>query len=230
MTDKKSFLMYRDYGDVFESMSDEDAGLLIKALFAHEEGRDVALEGQIRATFMLLAKQLDRDRTNYEAMCERNRANGRKGGRPSLHGGAPEEPGESPQEPAATEEKPKEPTGTQSHPTISYKDKDKDNDMDTDKDEESVYNRGGSPHTHTSSSKLRFQKPSLDDVKAYCAERGNGVDAQRFVDFYASKGWMVGKSPMKDWRASVRLWEQDARAAPGKDKPKVIEYIYSEVI
>ena len=53
----------------------------------------------------------------------------------------------------------------------------------------------------------RFTPPTVDEVAAYCRERGNGVDAQRFVDFYASKGWKVGTSPMKDWRASIRNWE-----------------------
>lgn len=54
----------------------------------------------------------------------------------------------------------------------------------------------------------RFTPPTVEEVKAYCAERNNGVDAQRFVDFYACKGWMVGKNKMKDWRAAVRTWEQ----------------------
>lgn len=54
----------------------------------------------------------------------------------------------------------------------------------------------------------RFSPPSVDDVTAYCKERGNTVDAQRFVDFYASKGWMVGKNKMKDWKACVRTWER----------------------
>ena len=53
----------------------------------------------------------------------------------------------------------------------------------------------------------RFVPPTVDDVKAYCLERGNRIDPERFVDFYASKGWMVGKSRMKDWKAAVRNWE-----------------------
>ena len=58
--------------------------------------------------------------------------------------------------------------------------------------------------THT-----RFIKPTLDEVKAYCEELKNNIDAQRFIDYYASKGWVVGKnSPMKDWKACVRTWEQ----------------------
>ena len=54
----------------------------------------------------------------------------------------------------------------------------------------------------------RFTAPTVEDVTAYCRERGNRVDPQRFVDFYASKGWRVGSTPMKDWKAAVRTWEQ----------------------
>ena len=56
-------------------------------------------------------------------------------------------------------------------------------------------------------SKKRFKKPTVEEVRAYCLERGNGVDATAFVNFYEAKGWVVGKSPMKDWKAAVRTWE-----------------------
>ena len=59
----------------------------------------------------------------------------------------------------------------------------------------------------------RFTPPTLAEVQAYCLERGNNVDAERFIDFYSSKGWMVGKNKMKDWKAAVRNWES-------RDKPK----------
>lgn len=54
----------------------------------------------------------------------------------------------------------------------------------------------------------RFEKPTVEEVRAYCLERNNNVDAETFVDFYDSKGWCVGKTPMKDWKASVRTWER----------------------
>lgn len=54
----------------------------------------------------------------------------------------------------------------------------------------------------------RFVPPSVDEVREYCQERGNSVDPQRFVDYYSSNGWMVGKTKMKDWKAAVRTWEQ----------------------
>lgn len=53
-----------------------------------------------------------------------------------------------------------------------------------------------------------FVPPTVDDVRSYCQERGNDVDPEVFVDFYASKGWKVGANPMKDWKASVRTWEK----------------------
>lgn len=54
----------------------------------------------------------------------------------------------------------------------------------------------------------RFTPPTVDEVRAYCQDRQNGVDPQRFVDYYSSNGWMVGKNKMKDWKAAVRTWEQ----------------------
>lgn len=54
----------------------------------------------------------------------------------------------------------------------------------------------------------RFSPPTVDEVRDYCFERGNCVDPQRFVDYYTSNGWMVGKNKMKDWKAAVRTWEK----------------------
>ena len=55
----------------------------------------------------------------------------------------------------------------------------------------------------------RFVKPNVEEIESYCKERNNNVDAQQFLDYYESKGWKVGKSPMKDWKASVRTWEKN---------------------
>lgn len=52
----------------------------------------------------------------------------------------------------------------------------------------------------------RFSPPSVEEVRAYCEEHDYAVDPERFVDFYQSKGWLVGKSKMKDWKAAVRSW------------------------
>ena len=54
-----------------------------------------------------------------------------------------------------------------------------------------------------------FQPPTVEEVRAYCIERRNSVDAEMFVDYYTANGWMVGKSKMKDWKAAIRTWERN---------------------
>lgn len=58
----------------------------------------------------------------------------------------------------------------------------------------------------------RFKAPTLDEVLNYCKERKNGVNAQRFIDYYTANGWKVGRNPMKDWKAAVRTWERGSEA------------------
>ena len=53
-----------------------------------------------------------------------------------------------------------------------------------------------------------FNKPTIFEVQDYCKLRNNNIDAEAFIDFYESKGWMVGKNKMKDWKSAVRTWER----------------------
>ena len=55
----------------------------------------------------------------------------------------------------------------------------------------------------------RFIPPTIEEVQAYCDERCNNVDAERFINFYTSNGWKVGKNKMQDWKAAVRNWERN---------------------
>ena len=57
-------------------------------------------------------------------------------------------------------------------------------------------------------SQSHFVPPTLSEIKSYCQERNNGVNPEKFFNFYESKGWMVGKNKMKDWKAAVRTWEK----------------------
>ncbi len=54
----------------------------------------------------------------------------------------------------------------------------------------------------------RFQKPTIEEIRQYCLEKSLDVDAEHFYNFYESKGWVVGKSPMKNWRAAVCTWSR----------------------
>jgi hypothetical protein len=63
----------------------------------------------------------------------------------------------------------------------------------------------------------RFSKPTPEQIRAYCLERKNSIDPQQFYDFYEARGWVAGKTPMKDWKAAVRTWERRERPEiPGK--------------
>lgn len=53
-----------------------------------------------------------------------------------------------------------------------------------------------------------FKPPTIGEVRNYCKERKNRIDPDRFVDFYAAKGWMIGKNKIKDWKACIRTWEK----------------------
>lgn len=68
------------------------------------------------------------------------------------------------------------------------------------------------------SPKKAFEKPTPEEVSAYAAERGRpGFDGGQFCDFYASKGWKVGREPMRDWRAAVRTWLRREEPKGGGD-------------
>ena len=60
----------------------------------------------------------------------------------------------------------------------------------------------------TTTKRKRFEKPTLSEIKQYCIERNNNVNAEQFFDYYESNGWKVGKNSMKDWKAAVRTWER----------------------
>ncbi len=72
--------------------------------------------------------------------------------------------------------------------------------------------------------KGRFIKPSVEEVAAYCRERGNAVDPDEFFDFYESKGWRVGKEQMRDWKAAVRTWEKRNRQNGITQKKPACDY------
>jgi len=64
----------------------------------------------------------------------------------------------------------------------------------------------------------RFVKPTLEEITAYCRERKNKVDPDKFLSYYESNGWKVGRNPMKDWKAAVRNWERSSFGATPQAK------------
>lgn len=76
----------------------------------------------------------------------------------------------------------------------------------------------------------KFVKPSVEEIRQYCQEKGINVDAEQFYNFYESKGWLIGKSPMKNWRAAVATWAKRMVKSPNisgttpRKKESVLEH------
>jgi len=90
--------------------------------------------------------------------------------------------------------------------------------VETEKREEGASAPPSSPEPAPKAATPRMSRPTVQEVKAYILEQGYQVDPVSFCDFYESKGWLVGKAPMKDWRAAVRTW---ARRRDQDKAPKV---------
>ena len=92
--------------------------------------------------------------------------------------------------------------------------------LENDKDNNILYNN--------TNNTIRFKKPKILDIESYCLERKNKIDAERFFNYYESKGWMVGKNKMKNWKAAVRNWENMRKEKP-QIESKVIQRISSHI-
>ena len=71
----------------------------------------------------------------------------------------------------------------------------------------------------------RKDRPTMEELAAYCQERGGKVDPQAWMDHYTANGWRVGRNPMKDWKAAVRQWERnELRGGNGKPASKPVTF------
>lgn len=191
MTTKNSFVLYTEYAEHLDLLTDAQCGVLFRAIIAHETGRDLPdMDAGVRMAFSFIRARLDKDSETYAKKCEQNRRNASAGGKKWAEANSSEN--ERPQATATDRKRP-------------LHDNDNDSDNENDKDKKRV---------------RRFTPPTVEEVRAYCMERGNNADPERFVDFYAAKGWKVGNQPMKDWKACVRTWEGRDRAEKQTRKDK----------
>lgn len=182
---KNSFVIYTDYMEQIELLSLEQRGVLLTAIMSYASGAELPdMDGMTKMAFSFIRSRMDKDSEKYRQIVEKRREAGKQGGRPKADG-LPEK-----------QEKAKKANGfseKQNNPDNDYVN---DNDSVNDKDKKSS---------------MRFAPPTLDELNAYCGEKGLRIDAQRFIDFYESKGWMIGKNQMKDWKAAVRNWSRSQR-------------------
>lgn len=213
--ERKQFTWYRSYYDALKELPAEEFRDIVLAVCAYAlDGEEPELSGVARAIFTLIRPTLEVGRSKAE---NRSRAE-----QTSL---SAEQTGNRPEQtknkPEQTQNKRKQtgnkPEQTRNKPEQTRKEKEKEKEREKESENDSYC----SPPPP--SGPKRFVPPTLAEVQSYVAERQSPVDPQGFIDFYASKGWMVGKTPMKDWKAACRnaeTWERWSRteaSAPPKN-------------
>lgn len=188
------FTWHEKFTRALEKVPDEMLPQLVRAVCAYgTDGVEPDLAFPLDVVFEAFREDIDYSKNA--------RKSGSKGGRasrgPEERGqgspGDPEDPRKGSENPSKGSENPCEDGGDPSNPIHSN--------TEHSNTEHSRAGRGEDGGKRT-----RFRPPTPDEVSAYANERGTPVDAARFCDFYGSKGWKVGSSPMRDWRAAVRTW------------------------
>lgn len=184
---RDSIVFYRSFYDAVKDFSPEDFKKAVSAILDYGlDGIEPESSGIEKTIFILTKPQIDAN--------NRRRENGSKGGRPVTTG----EPNNNLD---ITEEKPNNnQTVTKPEPNVNVN-----------------VNDNVNVNANESKRSTNFVPPTRQQVAEYIAEKGySNVDVERFIDFYSSKGWMVGKNKMKDWKAAVRNWARSESAT----KPK----------
>lgn len=198
MAAKETFVLYKSYLQKTERLSDEQLGVLFRAILRHESGLDLPeMDALTAMAFDFIRVDLDANAEKYDEECERNRKNAQKRWHKDNANASDR-----------IQPHTKDATASECMPT------DTDSDTDSDKDNK----------TPSISPPLRRQiPPTVEMVREYCNEKGFDFDPQAFVDHYESNGWMVGKTKMKDWQASCRTWAKSPyRQTRGSPKSKIV--------
>ncbi len=187
---KDSFVFYASFYEAISNLPGDTQLEVYNAICKYALlGEPPELSPIAKAMFTVMRPVMDAASARYEASV----ANGKKGGRPK------KENLEKPSENLKGLE-----TGNLEKPSPNLNVNVNDNDnVNVNVNDKVTEIRAAKPP------RTRFTPPSIDEVKAYCQERGNGVDAERFIDYYNANGWRVGKNAMKDWKAAVRTWEKN---------------------
>lgn len=204
--EKKSFVLYHDIRTPLELLTDEQRGKLFLALLNYSEyGELPDFDGALLMAFAFIRTSLDRDAEAWAEKRAKRAEAGRSGGLAKVAN-------------ASNASSSKQNVANLAVPvpvSVSVPVPVNVNTPNT-----SVGRRTAASPPRAA----RFTPPSVEEVRVYCAERKNSVDPERFVDFYASKGWLVGKSRMKDWRAAVRSWERSDSQQKMTNKDRIRSY------
>lgn len=217
MAEKKGFILYYDWEEYFDALeSTEEVGELILALFAFAKRGEVEqFTGALKMAFTMMTRTIARDSEKWEQECKnRSEAAVKRWEKEKSKVLC-----NSIQDNTSYNALYNSITTTNSYADNSNKIIDNSNQILDNNISKGVSNE--TPPAKKSASK-KFVKPSVDEITEYIKEKQYGINAQQFYDFYESKGWKVGNSGMKDWKAAVRNWEQRRieRGAPAANVQK----------
>lgn len=205
---KEYICLYHSYRDAIQALDDAERGRLLTAMLEYTLTGDAGnLRGNERFVFPLIKSQIDRDNAKYQETCKKNRENGKAGAKASNRqrppANAPQDKGECKDEYEEEGENKDE---------YEYENKNKEEEKREGEGECKEKEKEKAPGTPEGVRRAHhFHPPTLSQVRDYVYERNSPVDPQGFLDFYQAKGWMVGSTPMQDWKAALRnaeSWER----------------------
>lgn len=184
--------IFLDWIETTEGLSDSEKGRLIDALVLYARGEDWQdlIKGNERFAFPFLRGAAQRHIDYIDA----KRENGRRGGKVLKQTQA-----------KLSKAKRTEADNDNDNEYDTDTDYDNDTDKDNDTDAECVITRAHK----------RFTRPTVEQVREYCDEKGYNIDAQYFVDYYEARGWKLKQGPMKDWQAAIRTWVKNDYGTSG---------------
>lgn len=217
----KYFMCYESYREGVDSLTDEEAGRLFKALFRfNESGEEGGLTGAERVAFSFIRQQMQRDRAEYQSKCDRMRENGRrKGAKKDVPEDEPVQSG-SDGEQIDTEEKQIDIENEQIDSEKKQIDLEKEQIDCKVKGKRKKENINHSLYVVEPMTRAHAREaPTVEEVADYCREHGLAVNADRFVAFNRARGWMIGNTSITDWRPLLEEWAKtEQKTAPPRNR------------
>lgn len=174
MEKRKSFIVYLEYRQHLELLSDSERGQLFTAMLDFAEtGTVPMLDGMPRMAFSFIKAQMERDAEKYNSKCERNRENGAKGGRPVK----PKPDGENPEKPKITERFSKKPKKADNDDEDDNEDENEDEDDIRDTNMSSADDKRGATEYGKAVEAFNEICPSLPKVRSITAQRRKAIKA-----------------------------------------------------
>lgn len=204
--------LYYEYLNEMDCLTDEEFGRLCRALLRYsKDGVEISLDGNERFYAKRVMSQEDRAVLLYESTKQARSDAGAKGASKRWQSMAND--GKVWQN-IANDGKPKQTMASDDKNakslSLSYN-------ISLSNESESARARDNNIKKEGTK---KFIPPTLEDVKAYCRERGNNVDPERWFAYYQSNGWRVGRNPMKDFKAAIRTWERNGYDRPAQTVPE----------